>query len=166
MSATDILAVSQGCVGSPPTATGGQTNGVTGAQLKAWAQNGLGPGASILAGFFGVTIQGINLAATGDVAHFVLPGVTAFAPQLTTVWNASAPTGSVTWGLWSGPNATGIAVGNSATATSFGAGPGTATTNIAVTAFWVNGHDVYLNVSAANAVALTANVSLFYRHLA
>jgi len=164
ITATDVFAVSQGCTGAPPSATCSGTNGATAAQVKTWAQSGLGAGAFNV-GFFGQTITGIDLHTAGDAAHFALPAsVNTFAIQLAMVWNASAPTGSVTWAIYSGPGATGTLLATSATATTFGSGA--AYTTIGAATNLVNGRDAYLNISSPNSVALTANVTLFYRQLA
>ncbi len=172
MAAGKIL-VGQGVTADPAAETvSGDATLAAGGALTVTKTGGVavGPGATGL-GIYAVTVTGVDLhTATGDVAHFALPaGVNDFAlagnQSAPTVWGCSATSGSVTWALWSAPTGGGTSLAASATATTFGGASGTAATIIAAAANWVAGHDVYLNVTAANASALTCNVTVFYKQL-
>lgn len=89
VSSTDVFPASQGCTGSPPAAACAATAGVTGAQLKTFAQSGLsasslsngvtGSGAVVLATSPALATPQLGVAKATTLAGLAITSITAGA---------------------------------------------------------------------------------------
>lgn len=181
VAASDLAPMSQSCTGSPPTATCGATNAVTGAQLKAWAQSGLAASATtdttnasnISSGtlptarlpadlaYFPLAAT-VNLNASGDQATITIPPqITKYRVNNAFATNCSTTPTSAAVNIWTGASATGLELGVLTSGQLAGAtSPAVIANGTGATTTLASAGTLHVNVATPNGSALTCSIVL------